>query len=713
MKNKKIQELINLYKSGKLDIAEQEVMKQINDNPNNSILFNIFGAILADQKKLDEAVVNYKKSIKINPDYAEGYNNLGSALYKLKKFDESIKAYEEAIQLKPDFAEAYNNLGITFKEIKKFDESVDSCKKAVQIKPAFAEAYNNIGVAFKKLKKFDESANNYLKAIQIKPAYAEVYYNYANLLAEIQKIDEAIFNYKKAIELNVNYYEAYNNLGNLLKDIVKISEAQKYLDRLVELKPDHVGYKINRKLLIPPICKTIEEISHYRNEYEKGIKFLMKFKYFNESPAQSIGTHFFYFAYHNKDNLKIMKNTSSLFRKILPNINYVSKNIKIDKNKKKIKIGFISEFLTNHTIGRIYEGFIKNLNKKKFEVVIFHTSQTKNGLLKDEIDKIADKVNTLPNEISAQHKRIEEESLDILFYTDVGMSPTTYFLAFSRLAPIQIVSWGHTETTGIDTIDYFLSSKDFESNIEQNNYSERLICLNQIPAFYDPRRNVNINKKRDEFNLPENANLYGCPQSLFKLHPDFDIVMSRILKKDTKGYIVLVEGFGDESKEKYWSKTLLERWKKKFPILNERVIFLKRLSHSDFLSLCNCVDVLLDPLHFGAGYTFLLTTIVGTPTVTMPGTHLRRNMTFAAYKQMKISSPPIASNYEEYINLAVDLAKDKTKNTSLREEIKIAANKYLYNNSNVLKEFENFLEKAYIANNEGKKLKDGYIINKD
>ena len=79
---------------------------------------------------------------------------------------------------------------------------------------------------------------------------------------------------------------------------------------------------------------------------------------------------------------------------------------------------------------------------------------------------------------------------------------------------------------------------------------------------------------------------------------------------------------------------------------------------------------------------------------------------------MKISSPPIASNYEEYINLAVDLAKDKTKNTSLREEIKIAANKYLYNNSNVLKEFENFLEKAYKASNEGKKLKDGYIINK-
>ena len=38
------------------------------------------------------------------------------------------------------------------------------------------------------------------------------------------------------------------------------------------------------------------------------------------------------------------------------------------------------------------------------------------------------------------------------------MSPITYFLAYARLAPIQITSWGQTETTGIDTIDYFLSS---------------------------------------------------------------------------------------------------------------------------------------------------------------------------------------------------------------------------------------------------------------
>ena len=46
MENKEIQEIINLYDSQKLDLAEKEVVKLIKTEPNNSILFNIFGAIL-------------------------------------------------------------------------------------------------------------------------------------------------------------------------------------------------------------------------------------------------------------------------------------------------------------------------------------------------------------------------------------------------------------------------------------------------------------------------------------------------------------------------------------------------------------------------------------------------------------------------------------------------------------------------------------------
>ena len=121
--------------------------------------------------------------------------------------------------------------------------------------------------------------------------------------------------------------------------------------------------------------------------------------------------------------------------------------------------------------------------------------------------------------------------------------------------------------------------------------------------------------------------------------------------------------------------------------------------------------MLLDPFHFGGGNSFLEAMLVGTPTITMPGTHLKTNITAAAYKQMKILNPPIVQNAKEYINLAVKLAHDDKNNLSLREESKIAANNNLYNNLQTLMEFEQFLEEAHAAAQSGKKLKDGYIIN--
>ena len=639
MKDKSIQELINLYHSGKLTIVEKKVIELIKKNPKSFVLYNLFGAVLSNQKNFDKAVINYKKSIEINPDYAEGHNNLGSALYKLGKFNEAIDSYQRAIKINPEYAEAYNNLG--------------------------------------------------------------------NVYDINEKVDEAILNYKKAIKINANFVEAYSNLGHLLKEIGKVDEARNCENKLLSLKPNDIGYRINITLSIIPVVSSVEEINFYRNEYQKGLELLKKYQYLTEKPGDTITANFFHLGYHARENLELMKNTSDLFRQIIPNINYVSKNINKQKKQQKIKLGFISEFLTKHTVGKLFGGLIKNIDKKKFDIIIFHTYRTKKSLIKNEIDSHSNKVINLSNRIKEQHEQVEKENLDIIFYPEIGMSPITYFLAFARLAPVQIVSWGHPETTGINTIDYFLSSTLLEPNNAKRKYSERLICLSQFPLYYEPPQNLGPLKNRKDLKLPENIRLYGCLQSLFKFHPDFDLILAEILFQDPESCIVLI---GGEGKEKYWSEILKKRWSKSFSILNKKVLFTNTLSLLEFISLCKCVNVLLDPLHFGGGNSFLEAMLVGTPSITMPGTHLKTNITAAAYKQMKILSPPIVQSSKEYINLAIELAQDDKKNLSLREESKTAANKYLYNNLKALKEFEQFLEEAHTTTQSGNKLKDGHEI---
>ena len=658
MENINIKKVLNYFKSGEFEIAKKETTLLIKKFPNNYFLYNLFGAILAGQKKLDEAIIYFEKSIQISPNYADTYNNLAGVLADQKKYDKAIAYFQKAIQINPKLPEAYHNLGKALAEVERYDEAINNYNHAIKIKPNYVKAYDNLGNVYRILNDFEN----------------------------------AISCYEKTIELDGSYSDTYNKLAIIYCDIGRVDDARKCFQKLFKLKPDNVQYKINNALLLTPVYKSVEEIDLYRNKFIEGLDQLKKYQYSTDQPANEIELNFYYLAYHNKDNLKIMKKLSKLFRQIIPNINYTSKNITNQKNKKKIKVGFISQHLTNHTVGKLFGGLIKNMNKEKFDITIFHTFNTRKSLIKNEIDSSADKVVNLKIKIHEQQLQVENENLDIIFYPDIGMSSATYFLAFSRLAPVQIASWGHTETTGIDTIDYFLSTALFEEKNANKKYSEKLICLSQIPTYFEPPEKIGLLKNRSELKLPEKSRLYGCPQSLFKLHPDFDRILSEILKRDTDGYIVLI---GNEGKDKFWSEILKKRWSKNFPILNEKVLFTKRLSLLEFFSLSNCVNVLLIPLHFGGGNTSLETMIFGTPSITMPGKHLRTNITSAIYKQMKISNPPITKNVEEYIDLAIKLAKDSKKNNSLREKSKKAANKYLFKSRKALKEFENFLIKVY------------------
>ena len=83
---------------------------------------------------------------------------------------------------------------------------------------------------------------------------------------------------------------------------------------------------------------------------------------------------------------------------------------------------------------------------------------------------------------------IEDLRLGALVYFEVGLDVRTFVLAHSRLAPVQLATYGHAATTGIPTIDYFVSHEVFEpdplrSRPAQAQYSEHLVRLPGLPYF--------------------------------------------------------------------------------------------------------------------------------------------------------------------------------------------------------------------------------------
>src|SRR4029078_13318090 len=115
-----------------------------------------------------------------------------------------------------------------------------------------------------------------------------------------------------------------------------------------------------------------------------------------------------------------------------------------------------------------------------FELVILDASGGADDLLARRIRAAADRYVSVPHDTRTALYLIAPQQLDILHYPDLGMSPFTFTLAHSRLAPVQTVTWGHPDTTGLPTIDYFISCREGETEEADSHYTEKLVRLSRL-----------------------------------------------------------------------------------------------------------------------------------------------------------------------------------------------------------------------------------------
>ena len=205
--------------------------------------------------------------------------------------------------------------------------------------------------------------------------------------------------------------------------------------------------------------------------------------------------------------------------------------------------------------------------------------------------------------------------------------------------------------------------------------------MNHLPMIYEVPK---IKQKIDDTELSK-KNIYSCPQTMFKFHPDFDNILAEILKKDKKGVLYLIK----DNNKIYFNK-LIERFKKiKFFDL-DRVIFLDPLNRDNYINHLGTSSVLLDPLYFGAGNSFHESMVYGTPTVTMPTKFIKSRIVSAAYIQMEIDNPPIVKNKNEYVELAIDIA-NKENLLEIKKYYQKKAVEKLFNTAKAGEEFNQIL----------------------
>ena len=552
-----------------------------------------------------------------------------------------------------------------------------------------AEAKNKFEIAQKSFdnKSYKKAQEIWTEIINYYPKNLSVLRNLSLAFYYDNNLEQAEIILKKIILINKKEPNALTMLILILEDQDKIDEAKKYIDIGLNEKLLDEHWKVKKILILPTIFKDLKNIDDSRNKLRKNIDEILNSdkKISLDIDTQLIKPVQFDLSYNQYDNLEINKKCINFYRKIYPQLN---KTYSLKKaSNSKINIGFVSEYLTDHTIGKLFKGIILNLDKNKFDIKIFHTTKTKKGKIYQELidsEKIGQIKNyTLPVKFDDKKKVISNENLDILFYPEIGLSLELYYLSFIKLASYQITSWGHPETTGNKTISYFLTSKLIEGFGSEKNFSENLLYADYLPMYYYTPNVNNILKKEE---LSKN-NIYSCPQTLFKIHPDFDLILGKILEEDKKAKLYFIKDLN-----KTYYKKLLTRFKKNKKIDLNRIEFIEGLSWENYINHCGQASVLLDPLYFGAGNSFYESMFYGTPTVTRPTKYTKSRLVLGAYNQMEIDEAPIVESINDYVKRAVEIANDKNLYDLKNNYIEKAKNK-LYENKKIIPNLEEIFTK--------------------
>lgn len=640
------------YKEGRFAQAEELLHHTVQLDPRQGSAFLLLGFLASRGNRLEEATTHYRQAVAVRPDFPEAWFNLGNVLQRQGELDEAIASYRRALAYQPRFAAALLNLGNVFKAQGLFEEAI------VQ----------------------------YEQALALQPGYAEVHINRGNALAEVGRFDEAEASYRRGMELRPDLAETSGSLGSLLKNQGRLEEADACLAEGLRRDPANARLRVLRATLLPPIYRSTEEVATWRERFTQQVRQLHADGVrldLTQEPAPSV----FYLAYQGQNDRDLQRDLAALY---VPSPDDVLP--RSPAAGRKIRLGLLSRYFRSHTIGELMGGVVAHLARDLFTVVVLSL-----GRYDDEVAQAfrthADEYVELPTALPAARRALAACRLDVLLYTDIGMDPFSYSLAFSRLAPVQCTTWGHPVTTGIPAVDYYLSSTLFESAAADAHYTERLVRLRALPYYGYRPPEIAPAWARQHLGFAATEHVYACPQSLFKLHPDFDPLLGEILRRDPQGILVLVRS-GRPSR-RHWEDLLEARFQRACGDVAGRVHFLPRLSHDDYLALNAAVDVLLDPLHFNGGNTSLKALAVGTPIVTLPTALLRGRLTQGMYAAMGVDDC-LATSPEDYVARAVRLGTDAAYRAQVRERLR-ASNGVLFDNPAGVRAMEQFFQEALVC----------------
>ena len=332
----------------------------------------------------------------------------------------------------------------------------------------------------------------------------------------------------------------------------------------------------------------------------------------------------------------------------------------------KLKIGYVSPDFKRHPVGKFIAPIIKHHDHQKFEIYCY-------GEIK-KVDEITEEIkascdhwrSTLGLTDAEVIEQIKQDRIDILIdlagHTDDNRLP----IFFSKPAPIQASYLGYFATTGIPTIDYWITDHHLHPVDTEEKTSETIWRLPRCYVAYQPSPEaLEVNP------LPALSSEYitfGCLNNFSKLNPFLLSLWAKILQALPQSRLILKSHYHnlDDPEEKQSVELFLQE--QGFNLEQVELIDSPTLAE-DYFALYHRIDIHLDTFPYNGCTTTCDALWMGVPVLTLAGDRKIQRMGNSLLQAIGLGDW-IAHSPEEYVNKAITFAQDLEAIAQLRTSLR-------------------------------------------
>jgi len=597
---------IVLKDNGDLDAAIAAFRTAIALVPDYPQALHNLSIALKTSGQLDEAIAVFRQLLALHPSDAGTHYNLGNALKDRGDLDGAIAAYRTAISFNPKLAAAHNNLGSALMEQEQSHAAIDAYRQATLLGPADAEAHSNLGKALHASGQHAEAAAAFRAAIDLSPNSADALSNLGIVLNRLGQLDDALAAHERAIALAPNSPDAHRSLGSLLNDIGRMDRAIDSFRKALSLRPTHIQAHSNLLLSL-----------HYPP---------------NLDPSAIAHEHRLWDERHAKP----------LRQHIQPHAN--------DRDPhRRLRIGYVSPDFREHAVACFLLPLLANHDHQSVEIFAYSQVRRPDAITK-RFHTYTDTWRSLvglSDQLAAD--QIREDRIDILVDLAGHTADHRLFTFARKPAPVQVTYLGYPDTTGLATMDYRLTDAYADPpGLTEPYHAEKLIRLDPCAWCFAGPASPDLSPRS------HGPITFGSFNTFAKVNePLLDLWSQILLSVPNSRLFLKSPGLG--------SAKVCQEVRQRFAdwgIDPKRLELRGRESgYKNHLALYGQMDIALDTFPYHGTTTTCEALWMGVPVISLAGSsHVSR---VGVSLLSNVGLPElIAATPEEYVHLAVNLAKD-------------------------------------------------------